>query len=574
MTKKVVIIMIVALIALVSCVNAEVLSGQIGEPDILSANYYALESGSSSYPGQQGEIEIYNIEYLGGLTTLVHFDSVEHVIYSGAAPCVWNGESSNVSIKFVATVYGGVNHGRELGDGSFGFQRSYTGWPPTETVGYQYWAFNNWNVSGMTGNERVTLSYLNSTNCYVQNNYNGNSTDIANTAPAGYMAFLSSNRATYMSGYYTQNRDVVFLNEYTAEKPLGLGIMGTVSKEVGGVMYDSQAYILNGTPPYTLIASQSGISDDDFIFNTVAQSIIIGAKSPSNETFNSPVLFSLGGGTPTPTPTPTATPTPAPTIAPGYVRTTVRAWDKDGTTVVGTTINIQDIEAGVWSNSTQDVDGVHYIDTLPYHTLNIYGSYDVYPNVYMDAELLGYETGYYGNYYYLTMYPYAAPPGAGNTNLYVTVLENINKYPVSNAFVQISIPNNATLGAYTNNAGVQVFTVPNNTVIGVSATKSGWYGNTIHINSGPGPTSGVTIGIDRQYATPTPTPTNTAGPGVTTPRPTIRPGCEVDPNALGCTSAKDADMMNLIRDAGPNLINLAIAATILGLLGLMMKGLK
>jgi hypothetical protein len=33
-------------------------------------------------------------------------------------------------------------------------------------------------------------------------------------------------------------------------------------------------------------------------------------------------------------------------------------------------------------------------------------------------------------------------------------------------------------------------------------------------------------------------------------------------------------MMNLIRDAGPNLINLAIAATILGLLGLMMKGLK
>lgn len=258
------------------------------------------------------------------------------------------------------------------------------------------------------------------------------------------------------------------------------------------------------------------------------------------------------------------TPTTAPTIVPGYIRTEIATIDIYGARIYGTTINILDVEAGVWKNSTNDVDGLLYIDTLPYHTLNVYGSYDLIADQYLDAQLIGISTGYDGGIrFYLVMYPADIDPGLGNVNLYVTVLDNNGLVPIPTALVKVGIPGNPTLSGYTSSSGVQRFVVPNQTVLHITAEKSGYQTGGTIINSGTGVTADAIIALDRITVTPTTTgyiPTGGITPIVTFDSRTA--------------NQKDTDMMEIIRNAGPDLINLAIAATVIGLLGLMMKGLK
>jgi hypothetical protein len=249
---------------------------------------------------------------------------------------------------------------------------------------------------------------------------------------------------------------------------------------------------------------------------------------------------------------------------PGYIRTEIATIDIYGARIYGTTIDILDVEAGVWKNSTNDVDGLLYIDTLPYHTLNVYGSYTLIADQYLDAQLIGISTGYDGGIrFYLVMYPADIAPGLGNVNLYVTVQDNNGLVPIPTALVKIGIPGNPTLSGYTSSSGVQRFVVPNQTVLHITAEKSGYQTGGTVINSGTGVTANAIIALDRIAVTPTTTgyiPTGGITPVVT-----------FDPRTA---NQKDTDMMEIIRNAGPDLINLAIAATIIGLLGLMMKGLK
>jgi hypothetical protein len=258
------------------------------------------------------------------------------------------------------------------------------------------------------------------------------------------------------------------------------------------------------------------------------------------------------------------TPTTGPTIVPGYIRTEIATIDIYGARIYGTTINILDVEAGVWKNSTNDADGLLYVDTLPYHTLNVYGSYTLIADQYLDAELIGISTGYDGGIrFYLVLYPADIDPGLGNVNLYVTVLDNNGLVPIPTALVKIGIPGNPTLSGYTSSSGVQRFVVPNQTVLHITAEKSGYQTGGTIINSGTGVTADAIIALDRITVTPTTTgyiPTGGITPIVT-----------FDSRN---SNQKDTDMMEIIRNAGPDLINLAIAATIIGLLGLMMKGLK
>lgn len=71
----------------------------------------------------------------------------------------------------------------------------------------------------------------------------------------------------------------------------------------------------------------------------------------------------------------------------------------------------------------------------------------------------------------------------------------------------------------------------------------------------------MTVSLHKQVVTTR--PTSTIPPGGITPAITI------DPRSA---SQKDADMMDMIRTAGPNLIQLALAVTMISLLGLMTKG--
>jgi hypothetical protein len=551
-TKKVILILMIVLIALVSCVTATTYLGTLGSSATSVFSSYTFTNDGTAGAGQFKYLTILGIEHVAGLSTIVKFDNAISNYDGGAPPGVAN-------VPFTAHIdnIGGA----VIGLGTIGYQRLYDG-GGTEQLGYQYLIFNNWTGNTYAGNRVVYIDY-NTTLMYHWAISTNNCGQVTTSKRVGLGI-----QATYLvwvgAGDMIVSTSDPVLNDYTITAPLGIGAIGNVSKLSGGTVYPSKAWIFNATG-YPL-TSETTVTSDDFIFNVpIGTGIKIGIQSPNFGTwYNTSVFFAGGTGTPTPT----VTPTPVPTIPYGYVRTTVLVWDINGNRINEANIDIYDIEGAVWSNSTSDADGMHYIDTLPYHTLNIYGSYDVISNVYVDTELLGMETGYYGNYYYLTMLPYvASPPGAGNTNLYIQVRENITKLPVSNVFLQVSFAGNATLGVYTNSAGLEVVTVPNNTVMQITATKPGWMGNVITINSGPGPSSVVSIGIDLAYVSPT--PTLTAGPGGTIPT-TYLPGIGPTSSAGEISKAQDNEMMNKIRTAGPYLIDLAILATVMGLLYLIM----
>jgi PKD repeat protein len=267
------------------------------------------------------------------------------------------------------------------------------------------------------------------------------------------------------------------------------------------------------------------------------------------------------------TPYVTVTPTPSPTIPAGYIRTEIITMDIYNNVITGTNINILDNEAAVWKNSTNDADGLSYIDTLPYHTLNVYGSYTQVANEYQDNTLIGISTGYDGGIrFWLILYPYNVGTGAGNTDLYVTVMGNPGLVPISNAQVRIDIPNNASLFGYTSGSGVQRFTVPNNTVLHVTGSKSGYQSQTTVMNSGSGTTAFANIVLDRLTVTSTPTSTVPPG-GVTTPI-TLAPGKNPDGSyQAGYSTIRGQAMMNWLAENGMMLVQLCFLVTIFALLG-------
>lgn len=371
-------------------------------------------------------------------------------------------------------------------------------------------------------------------------------------APASNFHWVQAVGADPVSGDYNHVKDVSATADYTATKPAGLGIEGVITKTQGL----SQAFVFSSTG--ATITSQSAASEDDFNFTVPNDQIIIGIYTSNAVWFNSSVLFSPGT-----TPTPTATPTAAPTIAPGYVRTSVETIDgTTGNTIHGSNIFLYDVEGSAWSNSSSDGDGIHYIDTLPYHTINAYGTFTEFAGEYTDASALSLPTGYYGGFtYYLSMFPPALSPGEGNVNLYVTVMDADTYALINDASVQVRLPTGAVQGGSSGSTGTEVFVVPNSTVINIAATKYGYVGSNTVINSGSGTTASAKVYMHKAVITTI--PTSTIPPGGVTPVITV------DSRSA---SEKDVAMMDKIRDAGPDLIDLAIVATILGLLCLMTKG--
>jgi hypothetical protein len=444
-----------------------------------------------------------NIEYSQGLSALVAFD-----VDATAISQFDTGAPSGAQTQLMVNT---TDDSRTIGTGTIGYQRLFNGFLGTESQGYFYIMINNnWNVTGLTGNTRLNLNYNHNAvyNLSITRWYGSGS-----WLSDGQMAFGGYGENLH-GAYYTKNSAVIVHNQYSAEKPSGLGIQGIVNKtSISNVIYPTRAFIVDGITG-TTITSESTISSINLPFTVINPTIKICVFAADGMWYNTTRLFNE-----TVIPTPTVTQTP--TIPVGYVRTNVAVWDRSGNLINGANIDVYDIENTSWTNTTHSTGGRGHIDTLPNHHIDIYGSYDIFANEYQPNQLLNQEVGSVtgeGYTYTLTLFPYESVAPVGYTSLYVEVKDATSHNYLNYVVVKATLPNGTVYSQNTADAGSAIFIVPNNTVINCAATLTGFLPGSVVVNSGPGKVYTATIELSRQLtATPTPwiKPTLTTQPAIT-----------------------------------------------------------
>ena len=558
--------MAIALLALVSMlimpVSAETLTGELGQEGINSTNW-----GPTPYMSGGAPYEVLffkSIEYAGIPTASIRWTKDAVDLFDADAPA-WSSASITIRLSN-GTVDAGeatLRDGEIIGYGTIGYQRLYnSATPPVEQLGGYTWiTFSSLNLTGLSGDTYLFMDYDHS-DMYNQTS-RGWGSYTAYLPIGGWAFYYEGNNV--VAGYQTYNKQVDFFSQYTVTKPSGIGITGTISKTgTNGKLYNTRTFISDLN--HATISSEGTANQNNFTFATNFSQIYVSILSVDNIWANTSLLFESAE--------PTVTPTPSPTIPPGYIITYVRTFDPlTNSDIHGTNISMYDVEAATWTNYTADPDGRGEIYTLPYHTLNLYGTYPT-EGVYNDAELLGAETGYTGGkLFYLDMYPYTPAPASGYVELYTTVRNRDDKSPVTYASIGTTIiSTGAYFGSSSGSTGTDIYTYPNDTALRIVVNKPGYQTATIYTNTGDDEKKYVIINMDR--STVTPTVTATIIPGETTVRPTYAPYC--DPYASNydegkCNAGKDAGMMGQVRDAGPILISLAIMATLFGLIKLMGK---
>jgi hypothetical protein len=542
-------VLIIALIALVLCmitpVNAETVTGTLGSSVSGTTTFSMSKAGESIVPDS---LYVKNIQYAApSTTTLVRFDTTRATFDANTS----SGEVTPFKARLTDAA------GIVLSSGSFGFARTFDN-VGVELPGYQYLIFNSWdttNLTGLTGNKIIFLEFNHTAvgniilkSGYGAGEYPAASGDMALTRSTGSVGGCGGD---YIRGY-TDNS----FSEYTFTKPSGLGITGSVVKFVGGVRYQSRIVISNGTPPFTPITSNSAIGYENLSLNTPAQSIIVSMFTSSGIWYNSSILFA-----PTVTPTPIPTWTDTDPIPSGYVRTWFE--NVNGQTsgqVHNSNLMLKDVENGTWRNWTNDSDGQAYIDTLPGHTLDGYGT----ATGFISVSRLGLPL-FSNGIYELIMYPTGSflDPGSGNINLAILVNDKTTGAAINSVTLRVFKPDGSTTIESTGSAGSVVTVVPNVSVIVVDASKSGYTSGTKTITTSSfGPDS---LRIELSKSTVTVTATATPLPGQTTVAPTIDPN---DPSLHdGDTSLKAQEMMNWLAMNGMDLVQLCFLVTVLALLG-------
>jgi hypothetical protein len=520
---------------MIAPVCAETLTGSLGSSGLVSQNYNST-SGSSQTPGSFTILKIYDIEYTAGMESFIHFDAVGQLPSwgGGVDPSSWSGPfTANITTT-------------QIGSGTIGYQRLYTT-GGIEQPGYQYLLFDVWNVSSYSGDQTVSL-FFNTTAFSASQGYVGPPP----SPDSGTVVFRAFDAP--FTGFYTINKDTTFLNEYVATKPSGIGISGYVTKNVGGTIYTSQAFITDANG--VTLSGQSGVNDDQFNFTTSSESIKVAVYSNGAIWYISPVLFAAA--------TPTITPTPTTTIPPGYVRNNLYIWDQNDAQISGADIDVLDVEAATWTNRTADADGWITIDTLPYHTVNIYAHYPT-SNIYLPNEILGLETGYYGGHnWVLVLYPYVSTP-SGYVTLYINTRNYDTKAVLTGVNLQIkNLVTGATTGESTGSTDSASTVVTNATNYQITGSKAGYLSKTVVINSGEA--ASKTVVLELSKATVTTAPTSTIPPGGVTPVITVDPS---DPSLHGGdTSLKAQEMMNWLAMNGMMLVQLCFLVTVFALLGI------
>lgn len=559
--KKITFILVMFLVVLtagIGTVSAETATGTFESTGIYQEN--KTDNGGNLATAVPNAVWFKDIGSVGTLQTILIMGSDQYAtsVYNRDVGAYYSGQAPFTS---------------ELGSGIIGYNEVY------DSNGgflFMFWyiTYDTFDATGKTGDVWDNLTY---NRALVHNLTYPMVVGTGNVAqPYGaYPGTWASNPASrtvhisypihyptqyyYLGHYLYNNVAFPFHNEYTATSN-GMNVQGYINKTVEGVAYSSRGFVYDGTTNAILASEDYPATSTNWTFNVFQGNIKIGVIDAKNVSYQSGSLFS---GIGTPTPTPTLPPGVYPTLAPGYVRSTVTVWDRGGNTVHGADIAIQDVETTTWHNSTSDADGSYYIDTLPYHTLDIYGAYTIFANEFLPASLTGQTVGANGGSFFVTLFPYETGLSAGNISLTVEVKDADSGNYIPYANVQAAVSGGYTYTQSTANHGSAIFTVPNNTMIHITGSASGYTSGTIAVNSGNAGTKITTINLVKKVITVA--PTSTIPPGGVTPVRTLD---------ARSASEKDAGMMNLIRDNGEGLIQLAIAVTMISLLGLLMKGLK
>lgn len=287
--------------------SAEYAAGNISAPDGWYSTNYLWGSGAPQGAGSSMTMVITNVELTGNAKSLIHFDYA-------TAPAIFAGQGGNTN-QTGYTRFNWTSGGVVVATGQKGFQRMYdSGWPvPSEVGGFQYWQFDTWNTTGLSGTITVAENTFGPSYQWITGQPNflidhAATNGTLSGSPSGYphiQIYFNGYIVGEAEGTWTFNKEVPFRNSYNATKPSGVGITGWVMKnEIGGSFkYNSRAYITTGTSPYTPLTSEQAVSGNDFYFNVPADTIKICLKNSNGDWFNSSRIFNV-----TTTPTPTQTP--------------------------------------------------------------------------------------------------------------------------------------------------------------------------------------------------------------------------------------------------------------------------
>lgn len=548
-------ILIIALIALVSLmitpVFAETATGTLGGSGVSTSTYTQgmIQQGTFNQPYR---LFFKNFELSGGFMALIAYPpdvatfnaTLGDAPIGATIPVTFRISNASATTSGDKKYYPNLRTGRIVGTGFIGYQRVFTAaTPAVELPGFFYVTTSSWNISTETGPQYIYLEYE-----------DDGLFDFSNDQAAGSIgttdqAYFVGSATAFQVGSYIYNRDGSTYATYDLSNNDGYWITGDVNKNVNGILYWNRISIINATSG-AIITSDGSINSNTLPVHVINTPIYVSVKSNLGTYYNSSPLFGA------------VAPVTTPTLIPGYVRTYFE--NVDGRTngqVHGSNLQLKDVEAGTWTNYTADADGNGYIDTPPGHTLEGYGT----ATGYTSASRTGLPTFSEGVYELIMWGTNDYPaPGGGEVNLIVLVYDKATQAPISGAELSAIFPNGSMLGGVTGSSGQEIFTVPNMSVIRVTASKAGYLtGTKTTTTTATGPD---TIRIELSRQTITTAPTATTGPGGTTPIPVQT----VDSRTA---NQKDQDMMNQIRDSGSGLVTLAIIATFCGLLGLMRKGM-
>ena len=538
---------LILIIALMAIVSLMIIPTSAAPSLIPIENYCSVMGGNiNCYPGAISD-GVLNVDALNG--TGSDAGSIEIRFASGA----WN----ITSIEAYSTT-----------------QVAYQGWSPA--ILYR-WAYNQSDPSGYIGDaawmsNRVGTAALVSSTGYAS----GDTLDthfeyapynkVNNFSPTGI-----GTRAVYISfGGVRHMSEIKFYGYRTYADPLVADFNGTPTSGVAplAVTFTDNstnyptAWTWNITPStgwtfgYGALTSQN----PTIYFNTNGNyTVALTASNPSSsDTETKTDYIQVHNSTAT-------------------VNTCFRAKDANGGgTIQSASIHMQDIENASWTNGTTTL-GIASINTLTGHHINAYAN----ASGYGDQDYLNQLAT--DSCFDITMFPSGfANVSAGNVTAYITVLSEDTGQPMSSVSVASQYAKSGnTFGSVvlTNGAGIATFApLPNNTDVHFAATKAGYGGNTIVVNTGTGNggTSHVTgeIWLSTSKVTPTITGTIT-GTGTVTAVQTYLAHC--DPSASDydeakCRSSQSNSGLDFLAANMGSLIEICVFVTILYLLGIRLGG--
>jgi len=268
--------LLILLISLFICsANAEILTGTLSSSNITSYNYDS-PAGAGGGPVNLVALTVVNIENTVGAKYYIRADNGEIPTFSFPL----NNSGSAHFHAFLA--------GSEVGNGTIGYQRHFdnTG---AEQDGFQYLIFDNWGVTTITGTQQIDLTW-NAGELGQSFSLTITGTPIA-PPPTGFMSFTHTAGFFTLAGSNTLTFESIVNNEWVAEKPKGLNIQGSVNKHIGGTIYPSRVFIVNGTSD-KIITSEATSTPDDYYFTVPDETIkICVLNPPGNAWANTSVLF-------------------------------------------------------------------------------------------------------------------------------------------------------------------------------------------------------------------------------------------------------------------------------------------